>query len=141
MKKIKLLKKELIKHPKGNIIKLINSKTNINLPIKESYLSEIFPKKIKAWKMHKKQDQVIFVLVGSVNFFIYSENNNKINSFTLDNNKKFNGIIIPKKIWYGFGCNSKKKATVINFLTSYYRKNDCFKLNIKNSIIKDKINI
>lgn len=140
MKKIKLLKTELIKHPKGNIIKLINSKKKINLPIKESYLSEIFPKKIKAWKMHKKQDQAIFVLIGSVKFFIYSEYNEKINSFIL-NNKKFSGIIIPKKTWYGFGCNSKKKAVVINFLTSYYRKNDNFKLNIKNSIIKDKINI
>ena len=65
-----LIQGKIIKHPKGNILKTLDSKKINFKKIKEIYFSWVANKKIKAWKYHKKMMLFVAVPHGSVKFVL-----------------------------------------------------------------------
>ena len=53
-KKIKFIKKKIISHPNGNIMKYINKNDKNYLKFGEVYFSWIKKNNFKGWKLHKK---------------------------------------------------------------------------------------
>ncbi len=112
---------KVIKNKKGNLIK-IYSKRDFFRRIAESYISEINPNKIKAWRFHKKTNQKLVLIEGNCIVVVFS--NKKIKKFKLSY-KKPRLLQIPKKTWYGFkNLSSKKKVKILNFIDKKYDENE-----------------
>jgi dTDP-4-dehydrorhamnose 3,5-epimerase len=116
--KIKPLK--IIPNDKGNIFHYVRSDEGNFGGFGECYLSEIYPKKIKGWKLHKFQTQNLIVPVGKVQFILYdsrinSISKNKIQEVILGLPNDYNRLTIPFGIWYSFKCISNNKGLLINF--------------------------
>lgn len=139
LKKIKFIKKKIISHPKGNIIKFIKKNDSNYSQFGEIYFTWIKINNFKGWKFHKKMHMNLTVPVGSVNFFFYDEVSNKKLVFNLSE-KKLGTLYVPPKIWFGFKNISKKKDSLVaNFSNIIHDKNESVNKDFKslqNSLIK-----
>jgi len=109
--KIKILDSIKINHNKGDIFKIITKNDHGFDNFEEVYASSVKYNQIKAWKLHKKMTLNLVVLIGSVKFVFYD--NNQFSSYIIgeDNYKR---IVVPPNIWFGFKGLSKSLNLVIN---------------------------
>ena len=119
---------ERIKNSKGDIYKLIKKDNLSRNNICESYISTVKYNKIKAWKYHKKISLNLIVTRGKV-LFITFENNN-FNKYIL-NEKKFEKLFIPKKIWYGFMGLEKNFSTILSFSNYFNSESEIMRKDIR----------
>ena len=115
-------KSEFIQNPSGNIEKLINNYSKHFYGFNELYISNIKKNHIKAWKKHQKMTCNLFVIKGKIKFVI------------LDDNKKFNEIIIseddnkfvtifPNTI-FGFKGLGETESKLLNFSNFLHDQNE-----------------
>lgn len=109
--KIKILDSVKINHNKGDIFKIITKNDHGFDSFEEVYASSVKYNQVKAWKLHKKMTLNLVVLIGSVKFVFYD--NNQFLSYIIgeDNYKR---IVVPPNIWFGFKGLSKSLNLVIN---------------------------
>ena len=121
---------KVIKHPKGDILKTLDSKKINFKKIKEIYFSWVANKKIKAWKYHKKM--MIFVAVphGSVKFVFFNSKKKKFQSVIIGE-KNYQILKIKPKTWFGFQGVSKNKSLIMSCTTL---------VHLKKEILRKKIN-
>ena len=131
LKKIKFIKKSIITHPKGNIMKFMK-KNDINYSkFGEIYFTWIKRNFFKGWKLHKKMHMNLTVPVGNVNFIFFDEDANKKIIFNLSE-RKFGTLYVPPKVWFGFQNMSKKKdSLVVNFSNILHDKNESINKDFK----------
>jgi len=143
LKDVKLTKLQIIKNPKGNILKY-QIKKNFN-NFGESYFSLIKAKKIKAWKKHLKQTQNLCVPLGKVKFILFddrvkSKTYGKFYSCILSYPHNYKMLTIPPNIWYGFQNLLKNTSIIANITDLPHNKSENKKLKLKNKLIpKNKI--
>ena len=120
MKKNKLFKIDnvkIIKNAKGDLFKIVSKKHNFFTKFGELYFSEVYPKKFKGWKFHKKRHQIMTVASGKVRFFFKKEiDQKKIFSVDISFSNNLKLLKIFPKTYYSFECKSKKKALLINLI-------------------------
>ena len=83
LKKIKFIKKKIISHPKGNIMKFIKKNESNYSGFGEVYFTWIKINEFKGWKFHKKMHMNLAVPWGSVNFFFMIKSSIKKSFFIL----------------------------------------------------------
>lgn len=108
-----------INNPLGNILHFMNVGVNENIKIGEVYFSEIYPGKVKAWKLHKKQTQRICIPIGIVKICLIdfrekSSSYKEILEYTLDRNIDYNLLVIPPGIVYGYKGLGDKISLIAN---------------------------
>jgi dTDP-4-dehydrorhamnose 3,5-epimerase-like enzyme len=120
---------KVIKHPKGNILKTLDSKKINFKKIKEIYFSWVANKKIKAWKYHKKM--MIFVAVphGSVKFVFFNIKKKKFQSIIIGE-KNYKILKIKPKTWFGFQGVSKNKSLIMSCTTLVHLKKEILRKKI-----------
>jgi dTDP-4-dehydrorhamnose 3,5-epimerase len=132
VKSIKIIKKEIIKNSKGDILKYLNKKDDIYQRFGEIYFSEVKKNKTKGWNFHKKNTCILSVPLGSVKFKIFNPKTNKLIQITIGKNN-YKLVIIPPGFWFSFK-SQKKISLVANFMSSIHSKNEALKKNIINGI-------
>ena len=131
IKKIKFIKKKIIYHHKGNIMKYIKKSDENYFKFGEVYFSWIKKNKFKGWKFHKKMHMNLTVPVGNVKFTFFDEKSQKKFTFILGE-KKFGVLYVPPKIWFGFTNMSKKRdSLVVNFSNIIHDKNESINKDFK----------
>lgn len=85
----------------------------------EIYFSEIYPRKIKAWKRHASQEQLFAVPAGIIKLVLFdsradSSTRGSIVEMLLGRPDHYGLLRIPAGIWYGFQCRSDYPALVCN---------------------------
>ena len=122
--KLKTLKGKIIFNSKGNIKKFLTKNSAEFNSFGECYFSEIKKNVIKGWKKNITTNQMISVIYGKVIFFLIDDTGKRIKKykFTLDDNKNYKKIIIPKNICYAFKGLHKKKSILFNFLSIEHKK-------------------
>ena len=126
--KIKEIKLKEIVHPKGDITKILTKDSIFFQNFGECYLSEIKPKKIKAWRYHKRSTQNIFLLEGRCKI-VCQLKKRFVETQLSENSPKL--IIIPKKCWYGFKNKSRKKVKLLNLCDRKFSENEILRKEIK----------
>lgn len=130
-KKIKFIKKKIISHPNGNIMKYINKNDKNYLKFGEVYFSWIKKNNFKGWKLHKKMHMNLTVPVGSVKFTFFDKKSKEKITYILSE-KKFGILYVPPKIWFAFENMSKKKdSLVVNFSNIIHDKNESINKDFK----------
>jgi dTDP-4-dehydrorhamnose 3,5-epimerase len=114
---VSILNIKKIKNSQGDIFKILSKKDKYYKNFGECYISEIKPKKIKAWRYHKKNQQNIVVIEGKCKIVLLM--NKKFVSYNLSS-KNLKMLIIPKKIWYGFYNFTKNKIKILNIIDKIY---------------------
>ena len=131
IKKIKFIKKKIISHPNGNIMKYINKNDKNYLKFGEVYFSWIKKNNFKGWKLHKKMHMNLTVPVGSVKFTFFDKKSKEKITYILSE-KKFGILYVPPKIWFAFENMSKKKdSLVVNFSNIIHDKNESINKDFK----------
>ena len=82
---------KVIKNKKGNLIK-IYSKRDFFRRIAESYISEINPNKIKAWRFHKKTNQKLFIIEGNCIVVVFSKKRLKSLNYLIKNRSYYRSL-------------------------------------------------
>ena len=118
---------KVVKNIKGNIIKILSKNDSFFKNFGECYISEIKPKKIKAWRYHKKNSQKIFLIEGKCKVILIKK---KIIKKFILNSTNPSMLIIPKKTWYGYKNLVNKKIKILNIIDNKYNKKEILKKEI-----------
>lgn len=144
IKGVTLTKLRVIKGPKGSIIKLLDSSSEILKKSKEIYFSTIYFNKIKGWNLHKKMTVNLACIVGKIKIILYDNRKNSktyktINKFKLSKKKLFL-LTIPPNIWFSFKNEDvkKKECVLINCASIKHDSKEYLKKAINNKDIPYK---
>ena len=82
----------------------------------EAYFSEIQPKKIKAWKRHRKMMLNLIVPAGKVKFVMFDDRKMNDSEFfeVIISRENYCRLTIPPMIWFGFQGLSRNNSIVLN---------------------------
>lgn len=103
------IKKKIIKHPKGDINKIVLPNKNKN--IEEVYFNFILKNKIKGWIYHKKMTSRFIVCKGKIKFAFFNKQKKKFESIKLSENDDF-FISIKPKTWFSFKGLCKNNSLI-----------------------------
>ena len=126
--KIKKFKAVIKNNPNGDVIKLINS---FDKQVKfkgEAYISKIKKKKIKAWKLHKKANLNLFIIVGKIKIVIVDKN--KTFYVKILDTINLNRVFIPKGTIFGFQNMNNKESLILSISDIVYDKKESLSYNI-----------
>ena len=103
----------------GSVLHMLRSDSPFFDKFGEIYFSEINPKTIKAWKLHKKITQNIAVPIGKIRLVIYdnrpaSSTHGNIAEYQIGRYNNYYLIHIPPMLWYGFQSLDNQKALIAN---------------------------
>jgi len=131
LKKIRFIKKKIIHHDKGNVMKFIKQSDKNYLKFGEVYFSWIKKNNFKGWKFHKKMHMNLTVVIGDVKFIFFDKASKKKLVYTLSE-KKFGTLYVPPKIWFAFkNINKKKDSLVVNFSNIIHNKYESINKDFK----------
>lgn len=110
-------------------------------PLVYVYHSTILPGKIKAWIVHREQDDRLFVALGRVRFGLYDDRADSptyrmLNVFTItERNRAL--VIIPRGVFHGLQNVGSTEALFINMPTRPHDHGnpDKYRLPVKNDLI------
>mgnify|MGYP006130745487 CR=1 FL=1 len=115
---VKIIKKKVITDDRGKILHMLRNDDPYHLKFGEIYFSYVYPKKIKAWHIHKKMTLNYVAAFGKIKLVLYddrqnSKTNGKIQEIFLSNDDHFL-VIIPPMIWNGFTSADDNIAVLAN---------------------------
>lgn len=123
---VKLKKLKLISDERGRLMELLRCDDKIFNKFGQVYFTTAYPKIVKAWHYHKKQDDHFVCIKGKIQLALYDS---RINSQTYKELNEFelgldNPLLvkIPKEVYHGFKCISDEEAIVINIPTVAYNR-------------------
>tara|TARA_B100000795_G_scaffold263331_1_gene242363 strand:+ start:633 stop:1061 length:429 start_codon:yes stop_codon:yes gene_type:complete len=107
---------KIIETSGGNVLhSLKNTDSGFN-GFGEAYFSEIEPKAIRAWKLHKSMTLNITVPIGKIKFVLYDERIKShcvFQEFTMSR-INYSRLTIPPMIWLGFQGLANSNSLLLN---------------------------
>lgn len=105
--------------PDGAVLHMLRADDPDFTQFGECYFSEVYPGKVKAWKMHEYQEQNLSVPVGKIRLVLYdarpaSPTYKQMEIIELGRPESYCKIRIPSGIWYGFKGISAQTALIVN---------------------------
>ena len=112
-------KLKVIPDERGSVLHMLRSDSSLYKNFGEIYFSEINPKTIKAWKLHKNLTQNIAVIMGKVRLVVYdnrpsSKTLGEVVEYKIGRHNNYCLIQIPPMLWYGFQSLDNQKALIAN---------------------------
>ena len=110
---------KVIPDERGAVMHMLRSDSSLYKNFGEIYFSEINPKTIKAWKLHKSLTQNIAVIMGKVRLVVYdnrpsSKTLGEVVEYEIARHNNYCLIQIPPMLWYGFQSLDNQKALIAN---------------------------
>ena len=110
---------KVIPDERGSVLHMLRSDSSLYKNFGEIYFSEINPKTIKAWKLHKNLTQNIAVIMGKVRLVVYdnrpsSKTLGEVVEYEIARHNNYCLIQIPPMLWYGFQSLDNQKALIAN---------------------------
>lgn len=94
----------------------------------EAYISQVFHRSIKGWKLHKKMTMNLVVPEGAVKFvFFDGEGNSRVEVIGEQNYQR---LTVPPGIWFGFQGLSEKRSLVLNIADLEHDPNEVIRKKI-----------
>ena len=138
---LKIYKKKIIKNKKGDIIKFLSKGDYFFKKFGEIYFTEIRKNKVKGWNYHKKNNCLLTVPYGSVQFkFLDGRHNSKSNykkEKIIISKKSYKIIYVPSGVWFSFK-SLVRLSIVANCMDNIHSNDEILKSKkIKNHKIKN----
>ena len=118
----------LIPDERGRLMEIMRRDDEFFVQFGQVYLTTTYPHVVKAWHFHKKQDDFITCVKGSLKLVLYddregSPTRGQVNEFFIGD---YNPMVVkvPREVYHGWKCVSDEEALVVNVPTEPYdRKN------------------
>ena len=130
---VELIKKKVISDDRGKILHMLRTDDKNFKKFGEIYFSYIYPKKIKAWHIHKKMTLNYVAAYGKIKLVLYddrkkSKTYGKIQEIFLSNDNHLL-VSIPPLIWNGFTSADHNLAVLANCSDIPHDKTEIFRLD------------
>tara|TARA_B110000438_G_C15719355_1_gene609070 strand:- start:574 stop:1014 length:441 start_codon:yes stop_codon:yes gene_type:complete len=130
---IQIIKKKVISDDRGKILHMLRSDEKNFTKFGEIYFSYAYPKKIKAWHLHKKMTLNYVAAFGKIKIVLYddraeSKTKGEIQEIFLSN-ENHELISIPPMIWNGFASADDNVAVLANCSDIPHDKSEIVRLN------------
>ena len=110
---VKIFQKKVITDDRGKILHMMRNDDSYFSKFGEIYFSYVFPKKIKAWHIHKKMTLNLCVPLGSVKFVFKTEKDSISRVETIGEND-YSRIPVHPKIWFAMIGIANPNSLIIN---------------------------
>ncbi|MCM8764645.1 MAG: dTDP-4-dehydrorhamnose 3,5-epimerase family protein [Candidatus Omnitrophica bacterium] len=124
---VKVKKLSFVADERGRLLEILRSDDDIFEKFGQVYITTCYPGVIKAWHLHKKQNDNMVVIAGMAKIVLYdqrrkSKTHGEINEFISGD---YNPLLIhiPANIFHGFACISTEEAILLNIPTVPYNHN------------------
>ena len=130
---VKIFEKKVITDDRGKILHMLRNDDKNFLKFGEIYFSYVFPKKIKAWHIHKKMTLNYVSVYGKVKLVLYDDREKSSTKGTIReiilSNENHLLVTIPPLIWNGFTSADNKQAVLANCSDIPHDKNEILRLD------------
>jgi dTDP-4-dehydrorhamnose 3,5-epimerase len=118
----------VIPDERGRLMEILRRDDPIFEKFGQVYLTTTYPKVVKAWHSHTKQDDNITVVKGMLKLVLYddregSSTRGEVNEFFIGESNPVL-VHVPQKILHGWKCIGPEEAMVINCVTEPYDRDD-----------------
>jgi dTDP-4-dehydrorhamnose 3,5-epimerase len=124
---VKTKQLKFIPDERGRLMEILRVDEDFFVQFGQVYLTTTYPHVVKAWHYHKKQDDFITCVKGSLKLVLYDDREGsptcgEVNEFFIgDHNPML--VKVPKAVYHGWKCVSEEEALVINIPTEAYDRN------------------
>ncbi len=130
---VQIIKKSVISDDRGKILHMLRSDDKNFIKFGEIYFSYVYPKKIKAWHLHKKMTLNYVAAFGKIKLVLYddrkeSKTRGKVQEIFLSNNNH-ELVSIPPMVWNGFASADDNVAVLANCSDIPHDKSEIVRLN------------
>ena len=124
IKGVSIKKLKVIPDERGRLMEIFRRDDDLFSGFGQVYMTTAYPGAVKGWHYHKKQDDNMAVVKGTMKIVLYdgredSPTYREVNEFFAG---EHNPILvhIPRYVYHGFKCVSPDEAIVINTPTEVY---------------------
>jgi dTDP-4-dehydrorhamnose 3,5-epimerase len=115
---VQIIKKKIISDDRGKILHMLKCDDKNFVKFGEIYFSYVFPKKIKAWHLHKKMTLNYLAVFGNIKIVLYddrkeSKTKGEVQEIFISN-QNHQLVVIPPLIWNGFTSADDNIAVLAN---------------------------
>jgi dTDP-4-dehydrorhamnose 3,5-epimerase len=121
---VSIKKLKVIPDERGRLMEIFRRDDELFSGFGQVYMTTAYPGVVKGWHYHKKQDDNMAVVKGTMKIVLYdgredSPTYREVNEFFAG---EHNPILvhIPRYVYHGFKCVSPEEAIVINTPTEVY---------------------
>ena len=119
---------KLIPDERGRLMEILRNDDEIFTTFGQVYMTTTYPRVVKAWHYHAKQDDHIVCVKGMLKLVLYdnregSPTKGEINEFFLGDYRPLL-VKVPKMIYHGWKCISDDEAIVVNIPTEPYNREE-----------------
>ena len=121
---VKVKKLRVIPDERGKLMEILRADDEMFEKFGQVYMTTAYPGVVKAWHLHKVQDDNMAVVRGMMKIVLYdgrddSPTKGEVNEFFVG---EHNPVLvhIPKGVMHGFKCISEYEAIVVNAPTELY---------------------
>ena len=130
---VQIIKKSVISDDRGKILHMLRSDDKNFKKFGEIYFSYVYPKKIKAWHLHKKMTLNYVAAFGEIKLVLYDDRKEsktigKVQEIFLSNNNH-ELVSIPPMVWNGFASANDNVAVLANCSDIPHDKSEIVRLN------------
>ena len=120
---ISVTSEKIIRATKGDVYRIIRQDSKGFSGFSELYLTQINAQEFKGWKKHNRATLNLFVVSGSVDFFVRRDLNSNVDEKISINSKSGLRLTVPPGNWLGF--YSENGASIINFCNVVHDPTEC----------------
>jgi dTDP-4-dehydrorhamnose 3,5-epimerase len=114
----------VIPDERGHLMEMLRSDDEVFERFGQSYVTTTYPGVVKAWHMHRKQDDNIVCVHGMIKLALYdnregSATKGEVMEMFLGEHRPVL-VHIPKEVYHGWKCMGEHEAYVVNMPTELY---------------------
>lgn len=109
---------------RGRLTEILRSDSGLFSNFGQVYVTSAYPGVIKAWQMHRVQDDNVACITGMIKLVLYDGRDGSptrgelTELFAGEHNPVL--VHIPRGVFHGYKCISEKEACVVNVPTELY---------------------
>lgn len=128
IKGVEIIEKKIISDGRGKILHMLRNDDKNFVKFGEIYFSYVYPKKIKAWHIHKKMTLKYVAVYGKIKLVLYDDRVNSPSKGLVQeifmSNEHHLLVTIPPMIWNGFTSADDNEAVLANCSDIPHDKNE-----------------
>ena len=114
----------VIPDERGRLMEMLRSDDEVFERFGQSYVTTTYPGVVKAWHMHRKQDDNVVCVRGMIKLALYdgregSSTKGEVMEIFLGEHRPLL-VHIPREVYHGWKCVSGYEAYVVNMPTELY---------------------
>ncbi|MBU4193675.1 MAG: dTDP-4-dehydrorhamnose 3,5-epimerase family protein [Actinobacteria bacterium] len=114
----------VIPDERGHLMEMLRSDDEVFEKFGQAYMTTTYPGVVKAWHMHKKQNDNVVCVRGMIKLGLYdgrkgSGTEGEVMEIFLGENRPVL-VHIPREVHHGWKCVSEEEAYVVNVPTELY---------------------